>query len=173
MEAPFVSMGALAALSTLLDLALKAGVASSNAPLSSASRTSRHQNRGEAHVRQNSYVSERAAARSAAEVAADGFVHGRHGRQPVGAPAWQEPPAEAQSMLISLIAQLILDHAAKTVAAPAREAGHDLSQLASIRLWLRINESTRSSIALPPLIRYCRSIDASLAIAHAALCAVE
>ena len=44
----------------------------------------------------------------------------------VGAPAWQELPAEAQSMLTSLIAQLILDHAGKTVAAPAREAGHDL-----------------------------------------------
>jgi hypothetical protein len=44
----------------------------------------------------------------------------------VGAPAWQELPAEAQSMLTSLIAQLILDHAGKTVTAPAREAGHDL-----------------------------------------------
>ena len=44
----------------------------------------------------------------------------------VGAPAWQELPAEAQSMLTSLIAQLILDHAGKTAAAPAREAGHDL-----------------------------------------------
>jgi hypothetical protein len=44
----------------------------------------------------------------------------------VSAPAWQELPAEAQSMLTSLIAQLILDHAGKTEAAPAREAGHDL-----------------------------------------------
>jgi len=44
----------------------------------------------------------------------------------VGAPAWQELPAEAQSMLTSLIARLILDHAGKTVAAPAREASHDL-----------------------------------------------
>ena len=44
----------------------------------------------------------------------------------VGAPAWQELPAEAQSMLTSLIAQLILDYAGKTLAAPAREAGHDL-----------------------------------------------
>ena len=44
----------------------------------------------------------------------------------VGAPAWQELPAEAQSMLTSLIVQLILDHAGKTVAAPAREAGDDL-----------------------------------------------
>jgi acyl-CoA reductase-like NAD-dependent aldehyde dehydrogenase len=43
-----------------------------------------------------------------------------------GAPAWQELPAEAQSMLTSLIAQLILDHAGKTVAAAASEAGHDL-----------------------------------------------
>jgi delta 1-pyrroline-5-carboxylate dehydrogenase len=43
-----------------------------------------------------------------------------------GAPAWQELPSEARSMLTSLIAQLILDHAGKTLAAPAREAGHDL-----------------------------------------------
>jgi hypothetical protein len=44
----------------------------------------------------------------------------------IGAPAWQELPAEARSMLTSLIAQLNFDHAGKTVAAPAREAGHDL-----------------------------------------------
>ena len=44
----------------------------------------------------------------------------------VCAPAWQELPAEAQSMLTSLITQLIIDYAGKTVAAPAREAGHDL-----------------------------------------------
>src|SRR5262245_46185798 len=55
-DAPFVSVGALAALSTLLDLALKDGVASSNVPLSSASKTSRDQNRGEAHGRQNRCV---------------------------------------------------------------------------------------------------------------------
>ena len=36
------------------------------------------------------------------------------------------PSAEAQSMLTSLIAQLILDHAGKTEAAPTREAGDDL-----------------------------------------------
>ena len=41
-------------------------------------------------------------------------------------PAWQELPAEAQSMLTSLIAQLILEHAGKTEAAPSREAGDDL-----------------------------------------------
>jgi hypothetical protein len=44
----------------------------------------------------------------------------------VDAPAWQELPAEVQTILTDLIAQLILDHAGKTVAAPAREAGHDL-----------------------------------------------
>jgi hypothetical protein len=44
----------------------------------------------------------------------------------IGAPVWQELPAEAQSLLSSLIAQLILDHAGKTMAATAREAGHDL-----------------------------------------------
>jgi len=44
----------------------------------------------------------------------------------VDAPAWQELPAEAQTILTGLIVQLILDHAGKTVAAPARKAGHDL-----------------------------------------------
>jgi hypothetical protein len=44
----------------------------------------------------------------------------------VGAPAWQELPAEAQSMLTSLIAQLILEHAGKAEAAPSSEAGDDL-----------------------------------------------
>jgi hypothetical protein len=69
-------------------------------------------------------------------------VNGRHDQRPrlrqmdlfraarvesaVGAPAWQELPAEAQSMLTSLIAQLILDHVGKIVTAPAREAGYDL-----------------------------------------------
>jgi hypothetical protein len=53
---PFVSLDALAALSALLDLALKDRTPSSNAQLSGASRTSHDQNRGEAHVTQDGDV---------------------------------------------------------------------------------------------------------------------
>jgi hypothetical protein len=42
-----------------------------------------------------------------------------------GAPRWPELPAEARATLTSLMAQLILDHAAKTTTPPTREAGHD------------------------------------------------
>jgi hypothetical protein len=47
--APFVSADALSALTDLLQQALKAPSASSNAPFSGASRSSRDQTRGEAH----------------------------------------------------------------------------------------------------------------------------
>ena len=47
--APFVSVDALSALTDLLQQALKAPSASSNAPLSGACRSSHDQNRGEAH----------------------------------------------------------------------------------------------------------------------------
>src|SRR5258705_8840152 len=47
---PFVSMGALSALSDLLRQALKLPLSSSNAPHSDASRSSHDQNRGEAPV---------------------------------------------------------------------------------------------------------------------------
>ena len=66
----------------------------------------------------------------------------RHNRQPrpqqmdlfgsglsngaTGAPAWPELPAEARAALMSLMTQLILDHAA-TIATPrAKEVSHDL-----------------------------------------------
>jgi len=48
---PFVSMDALSALSDLLRQALRPPLSSSNVPDSSASRSSHHQNRGEAHAR--------------------------------------------------------------------------------------------------------------------------
>ena len=44
----------------------------------------------------------------------------------IGAPTWPDLPAEARATLTSLMTQLILDHAARTAAALAREAGHDL-----------------------------------------------
>jgi len=44
----------------------------------------------------------------------------------IGAPTWPNLPAEARATLTSLMTQLILDHAARTAAPLAREAGHDL-----------------------------------------------
>ena len=66
----------------------------------------------------------------------------RHNRQPrpqqmdlfgsglpngaIGAPAWLELPAEARAALMSLMTQLILDHAATTATPRAKEVDHDL-----------------------------------------------
>jgi hypothetical protein len=44
----------------------------------------------------------------------------------IGAPAWSELPAEARAALTSLMTQLILNHAATTEMAPAKEVSHDL-----------------------------------------------
>ena len=45
----------------------------------------------------------------------------------VGAPGWPELPAEARAVLMSLITQLILDHAVTTTTTPrAKEVSHDL-----------------------------------------------
>ena len=45
---------------------------------------------------------------------------------PGGVPLWPELPEEARSALTALMAQLILDHVAKAVRPPAKEASHDL-----------------------------------------------
>jgi len=60
----------------------------------------------------------------------------RHNRQPrqqqmdlfgaINAPAWPELPAEARAALMSLMTQLILDHAATTATPRAKEVSHDL-----------------------------------------------
>lgn len=44
----------------------------------------------------------------------------------IGVPAWPELPAEARAALMSLMTQLILDHAATTATPGAKEASHDL-----------------------------------------------
>lgn len=123
---PFVSIAALASLSALLDLALKDRTPST-ALLSGASQGSHDQNRGETH-RQTA-------------MPRSGY---RHTRQPrsqqqqmdlfgrglsngaIGAPAWPELPAEARAALMSLMTQLILDHAATTAPPRAKEVSHDL-----------------------------------------------
>lgn len=79
---PFVGMAALSALGKLLADLLKARPASSNAPLSGASCASREQNRGEAHVREDSILpgggtAEPDQVRSAAQARADGSVRKR------------------------------------------------------------------------------------------------
>jgi hypothetical protein len=123
---PFVSIDALAALSALLELALKDRTPSV-ALFSGASRASHDQNRGETHVTQERNAKER----------------NRHNRQPrpqqqmdlfgtdlsigaIGAPAWPELPAKARAALTNLMTQLILDHAATTATPRAKEVGHDL-----------------------------------------------
>src|SRR5882672_3718760 len=71
---PYVSIDALAALSALLDLALKDRTPSA-ALLSGASRASHNQNRGETHVTADGNARERIPTQSTTAVAAaDGFV---------------------------------------------------------------------------------------------------
>jgi hypothetical protein len=41
-------------------------------------------------------------------------------------PLWPELPEDARATLTALMAQLILDHVAKAVRPPAKEASHDL-----------------------------------------------
>jgi hypothetical protein len=61
-----------------------------------------------------------------ASAAADGSVRERPVERGHRAPAWPELPAEARAALTSLMTQLILNHAATTEMAPAKEVSHDL-----------------------------------------------
>jgi hypothetical protein len=123
---PFVSIDALAALSALLDLALKDRPPSA-ALLSGASRASHDQNRERPMSREtampgNGYRHNR---RSQPQPQMDLFGSGLSNGA-IGVPAWQELPGEARAALTSLMTQLILDHAATTAAPPAKGGGHDL-----------------------------------------------
>lgn len=123
----FVSITALAALSVLLDLALKDRTPSA-ALLSGAPRASHDQNRGETHVTQERNAKEGIPTQSTT-AAADGPVRDRSGdpaNGAIGAPAWSELPAEARAALTNLMTQLILNHAAPTATPPAKEVSHDL-----------------------------------------------
>ena len=124
---PFVSIDALAALSALLDLALKDQTPSA-VLLSGASRASHDQNRGETHVtrrrqcqgtdtdtidnrgRSSRWICSGAACRTAPSAR----PHGRSCRRKRG------------RALTSLMTQLILDHAATTATPRAKEVDHDL-----------------------------------------------
>ncbi|KRR07026.1 hypothetical protein [Bradyrhizobium valentinum] len=123
---PFVSIGALAALSALLDLMLKDRTPSA-ALLSSASRASHDQNRGETHVTADGSARERIPTQSTtAPAAADGLFGSGLSNGAIGAPAWPELPAEARAALTSLMTQLILDHAVMTATPPAKEVDDEL-----------------------------------------------
>ncbi|MGY3079213.1 hypothetical protein ACVWZZ_005621 [Bradyrhizobium sp. LM6.10] len=122
---PFVSIDALAALSALLDLALKDRTPSA-APLSGASRGSHGQNRGATHVTADGNARERIPTQSTtAAAAADGSVRERpferrHRRTSMagaagGSSGGPHKPDDA-----------VDDHAAMTATPPAKEVGHDL-----------------------------------------------
>ena len=122
---PFVSIDALSALSALLDLALKDQTPSA-VLLSGASRASHDQNQGESHVAADGDARKRIPTESTTAAAADGSVRTDLSNGAIGAPAWSELPAQARASLMSLMTQLILDHAATTATPRAKEVDHDL-----------------------------------------------
>ena len=71
-------------------------------------------------ARKTSDVSGCGSTRPAARSAADGSVRQRQPDVAIGAPAWPELPGEAQAALISLMTQLILEHARQTLGAGDR-----------------------------------------------------
>jgi len=77
-EAPFVSAGALEALSAVLDMASKLSLASANPLFSSASNVSRDQNPGECDATEDSDAAQR---RSASDTPTAGLVRGQPARQ--------------------------------------------------------------------------------------------
>ena len=79
-DVPFVSVGALAALSAVLDMASKASRASSN-PLFSGASIPRDQNRGECDATEDSDAAQRRSAGFAANTPTKGLVPGRPARQ--------------------------------------------------------------------------------------------
>jgi hypothetical protein len=123
---PFVSFGALQALSTLLDQALRRRAASSNASFCAVSRVSRSENRREAHGREDGSedrVDEgRPPLRTAGQHASDGSVQRGSGRRRGGDATLEDLPQDAQAALIGLMTQLMPDSCPAQVA----EASHDL-----------------------------------------------
>ena len=95
----------------MLERALKSSTSSSNAPLSSASRSSHDQIRGEAHASDDGDGGEPRQAQAGARASADGPI-----RQPQAGgrrrAALAGTAGGARSALTELMARLILDHAA-------------------------------------------------------------
>lgn len=122
---PFGSLDALGELSALLARALKTSTASSNAPLSSASRSSHDQIQGEAYASdygESGEPRQHKLPRGRQQV--DLFDSPRP--ESGGAPLWPELPERARPALMELMARLILAHAATAAPLSAKEAGDDL-----------------------------------------------
>ena len=122
---PFVGLDALMDLSALLDRSMKIAGQSSNTRLSGAWGTSRDQNRGETHGSEDGGVRGCGSTQPAARSASDGPVRSSAADHASGAPAWRELPREAQATLVSLMMQLILEHAHRRLASAITEASHD------------------------------------------------
>jgi hypothetical protein len=80
-EAPFVSAGALEALSAVLGMASKASLSSSNPLFSGASNVSRDQNPGECDATEDSDAAQRRSAGFASDTPTMGLVRGQPARQ--------------------------------------------------------------------------------------------
>jgi len=123
---PYVSIEALAALSALLDLALKDQTPSA-VLLSGASGASHDQNRGETHVTRDEKLRERIPTQSTiAPAASDRSVRGRpverrHRRARMAGAAGGSAGSAHEP-----VTRLILDHAATTATPCAKEADHGL-----------------------------------------------
>ena len=114
-------LAALIMLATLLRQALNDHLASSNAPLSGASRRSRDQNRGEVLPRWTKPTT----AHRRAPQQIDLFA-GEPRTTIGGMPAWSGLPTETQAALTNLMTRLILEHADQSRIGSMTEAGHDL-----------------------------------------------
>jgi len=122
---PFVSMDALSVLSNLLRQALKLPLSSSNAPHSGASRSSRDQNRGEAHDHAKSPASDVEGPGKAQQSDRSRQIELFDGVTSTQMPAWRDLPEETRATLTGLLARLILEHARIGTPAVRTEAGHD------------------------------------------------
>ena len=124
--APYVGAAALSALRDLLRRALKHTSASSSAPLSGVSRTSRDQNRRGAHACQDNETPDEADGQSAGPAQQLDLFDDDRPTTIVDTPAWPELPAETRTTLTGLMVRLILEHAGANRPGSPREAGHDL-----------------------------------------------
>jgi hypothetical protein len=123
---PYVSIEALAALSALLDLALKDQTPSA-VLLSGASRASHHQNRGAVHVTCDDKLRERMPTQSTIALAAsDGSVRERPLERRHRRARTARAAGGSAGGATGLMTQLILDHVATTATLRAKEVDHDL-----------------------------------------------
>ena len=131
---PFIDTTALSVLADLVRQVLKDWAASSNAPLSGASKSSHDQNWREAHVSINvsAAVSQhegtpKITGRSSVGQPQQIDLFGDERQNALmAAPAWQELPVETQAAVTNLMARLLLEYVQGSRTGSATEAGHDL-----------------------------------------------